>query len=139
MKKSFQSKGCTIRKETQQNCCHPFMIFFHPDYTVGFGIAPNHALRLVGFTTGRDSHPALKISCLLFFYYTTPSTFVNRLFASSRFPFELIFRTAPLAAFFLDPGGWKHRQMAYHNMDRQAVPVNREVCRKKHQPILILA
>ncbi len=36
-------------------------IFFHPDYTVGFGITPNHALRLVGFTTGRDLHPALKI------------------------------------------------------------------------------
>lgn len=29
--------------------------------TVGFGITPNHALRLVGFTTGRDLHPALKI------------------------------------------------------------------------------
>ena len=37
-------------------------IFFHPDYTVGFGITPNHALRLVGYTTGRDFHPALKIS-----------------------------------------------------------------------------
>jgi hypothetical protein len=37
------------------------ILFFHPDYTVGFGIAPNHALRLVGFTTGRDLHPALKI------------------------------------------------------------------------------
>ena len=37
------------------------IIFFHPDCTVGFGIAPNHALRLVGFTTGRELHPALKI------------------------------------------------------------------------------
>jgi len=37
------------------------ILFFHPDYTVGFGITPNHALRLVGFTTGRESHPALKI------------------------------------------------------------------------------
>ena len=36
-------------------------IFFHPDYTVGFGISPNHALRLAGFTAGRDLHPALKI------------------------------------------------------------------------------
>ena len=36
-------------------------IFFHPDYTVGLGISPNHALRLVGFTTGGESHPALKI------------------------------------------------------------------------------
>ena len=36
-------------------------IFFHPDYTVGFGITPNHAFRLVGYTTGRELHPALKI------------------------------------------------------------------------------
>ena len=28
---------------------------------VGFGITPNHALRLVGYTTGGESHPALKI------------------------------------------------------------------------------
>ena len=34
--------------------------FSHPDYTVGFGITPNHALRLVGFTTGGESRPALK-------------------------------------------------------------------------------
>ena len=40
-------------------------IFFHPDCTVGFGVSPNHALRLVGYTTGRELHPALKI--LLFF------------------------------------------------------------------------
>lgn len=37
------------------------VIFFHPDCTVGFGITPNHTLRLVGFTTGRELHPALKI------------------------------------------------------------------------------
>ena len=43
-------------------------IFFHPDYTVGFGVSPNHALRLVGCTTGRDFHPALKI---LFIYETS--------------------------------------------------------------------
>ena len=36
-------------------------IFFHPDCTVGFGVSPNHALRLVGFTTGRELHPALKM------------------------------------------------------------------------------
>ena len=41
-------------------------IFFHPDYTVGFGISPNHAIRLVGYTTGRESHPALKISFQFF-------------------------------------------------------------------------
>lgn len=38
-------------------------IFFHPDYTVGLGISPNHALRLAGYTAGRESHPALKIFC----------------------------------------------------------------------------
>lgn len=42
-----------------------FIIFFHPDYTVGFGISPNHALRLVGFTTGRELHPALKMDIQL--------------------------------------------------------------------------
>jgi len=41
------------------------IIFFHPDFTVGFGVSPNHALRLVGYTTGRESHPALKISYLI--------------------------------------------------------------------------
>lgn len=35
--------------------------FFHPDFTVGTGISPVHALRLAGFTAGRDLHPALKI------------------------------------------------------------------------------
>ena len=55
---SFQS---IIHKHKKQKpLCK--MIFFHPDYTVGFGITPNHALRLVGFTTGRELHPALKIS-----------------------------------------------------------------------------
>ena len=42
-----------------------FRIFFHPDCTVGFGIAPKHTLRLVGFTTGRELHPALK-TCHVF-------------------------------------------------------------------------
>ena len=48
------------------------LIFFHPDCTVGFGVSPNHTLRLVGYTTGRDFHPALKI---LFNYsiYSTPT------------------------------------------------------------------
>ena len=34
--------------------------FFHPDYTVGPGISPDHASRLAGFTAGRELHPALK-------------------------------------------------------------------------------
>ena len=41
-------------------CIYHIHIFFHPDFTVGLGISPNHALRLVGYTTGRESHPALK-------------------------------------------------------------------------------
>jgi hypothetical protein len=36
-------------------------IFFHPDYTVGPGVPPGHALRLAGCTADRDFHPALKI------------------------------------------------------------------------------
>ena len=36
-------------------------IFFHPDYTVGFGVTPNHTSRFAGFTAGRKFHPALKI------------------------------------------------------------------------------
>ena len=42
-------------------CIYHIHIFFHPDFTVGLGISPNHALRLVGYTTGRELHPALKI------------------------------------------------------------------------------
>ena len=37
--------------------------FFHPDYTVGFGIAPNQRLPeqpVAGCTAGGESHPALK-------------------------------------------------------------------------------
>jgi len=35
--------------------------FSHPDYTVGFGISPNHAHKaLAGYTAGRESHPAPK-------------------------------------------------------------------------------
>ena len=49
--------------ETQLSilCIYHIHIFFHPDFTVGLGISPNHALRLVGYTTGRELHPALKI------------------------------------------------------------------------------
>jgi hypothetical protein len=34
--------------------------FFHPDFTVGTGISPVHALRLAGFTAGGEFRPALK-------------------------------------------------------------------------------
>lgn len=45
-------------------------IFFHPDYTVGFGISPNPDLNLcqvlriaalADYTADREFHPALKI------------------------------------------------------------------------------
>ena len=63
------------------------LIFFHPDYTVGFGISPNQPLmRVAGCTAGRESHPAPKIiyqfdpiidqsSCICksFFLYLFPS------------------------------------------------------------------
>lgn len=39
---------------------HP-SIFFRPDYTVGSGVPPDHALRLAGCTADRELHPALKI------------------------------------------------------------------------------
>ena len=41
-----------------------FLIFFHPDYTVGFGISPNQSLRLAGFTAGEELHLAPKIFLL---------------------------------------------------------------------------
>ena len=61
---SFQSgDSIVIRHISFKNAHHLF--FFHPDYTVGFGIAPNHALRLVGFTTGGEFRSALKTLCFL--------------------------------------------------------------------------
>ena len=44
-------------------------IFFHPDFTVGSGITPDHTFRLAGFTAGRESHPALKIYYIYSLYY----------------------------------------------------------------------
>ena len=58
-----------------------YTIFFHPDYTVGFGVSPNHALRLVGFTTGGESHPALKIFIQLRLVYTWRGTLSIPVFA----------------------------------------------------------
>jgi len=38
-------------------------IFFHPDYTVGFGVSPNQLLSQVAdFTASGEFHPALKTS-----------------------------------------------------------------------------
>ena len=45
-------------------------LFSHPDYTVGFGISPNHVtMHLRTITAGRESHPAPKTS--LFFLSLT--------------------------------------------------------------------
>ena len=56
----------------QQLSCygHDVIIFFHPDYTVGSGISPDHTLRLAGSTAGRELHPALKIFSFYVHYYT---------------------------------------------------------------------
>ena len=57
----FQSKHFNIHHNHTRVLVFLSFIFFHPDCTVGFGVSPNHALRLVGYTTGRELHPALKI------------------------------------------------------------------------------
>ena len=57
---NFEIKKTGMYKTLQSH--YHINIFFHPDFTVGLGISPNHALRLVGYTTGRELHPALKIS-----------------------------------------------------------------------------
>lgn len=56
-----------VQVGTQAECWRT-CIFFHPDYTVGFGVSPNHAMKtafpfssLAGFTAGGELHPALKI------------------------------------------------------------------------------
>jgi hypothetical protein len=41
--------------------------FFHPDFTVGFGLAPNQPpKRVADYTAGRESHPTPKK--YIFFY-----------------------------------------------------------------------
>ena len=49
----------TLRTQTTYN---DTMLFFHPDYTVGFGISPNQRIMRsrASFTAGGDLHPALK-------------------------------------------------------------------------------
>ena len=46
-----------------------YSVFFHPDCTVGSGIAPDHAIRLADWrllpvTAGRELNPALKTKAL---------------------------------------------------------------------------
>ena len=83
--------------ETQLSilCIYHIRIFFHPDFTVGLGISPNHALRLVGYTTGRELHPALKSfdsivwwnfsGCALQVLETTPASTAKRKAPNTRF------------------------------------------------------
>ena len=66
----FQSKHFNIHHNHTRVLVFLSFIFFHPDCTVGFGVSPNHALRLVGYTTGRELHPALKIFIKLSMYKT---------------------------------------------------------------------
>jgi hypothetical protein len=68
------------------------LLFFHPDFTVGFGISPNRPFsRFAGFTAGGELHPApkmlagtaptedfqlsLKIICAAHFYVNTQAQF----------------------------------------------------------------
>ena len=56
-------------------------IFFLPDYTVGLGISPNHALRLVGYhhRWGNTPRPEDVVLLLIFNILPSPS-FVNLFF-----------------------------------------------------------
>ena len=48
--------------EGSKGHCHfspaTLSLLSHPDYTVGFGISPNHASLRAGYTAGGESHPA---------------------------------------------------------------------------------
>jgi hypothetical protein len=68
-------------------------IFFHPDFTVGFGIAPNPVLAfaarpcacaLADYTAGREFHPALKTSSLNSVVNQYHSTVISKLQDFSR-------------------------------------------------------
>ena len=55
-----KTPGTTMLRvqKTDETAC---FVFFHPDYTVGFGIAPNPAPKaLADYTAGREFHPAPK-------------------------------------------------------------------------------
>ena len=61
-------------KSTQKVC-----IFLHPDYTVGFGIAPNQPLSgSQALTAGQESHPALKI--IILYHYVIKVSILNVIF-----------------------------------------------------------
>ena len=83
----FQSKYFNIHHNHTRVLVFLSLIFFHPDCTVGFGVPPNHALRLVGYTTGRELHPALKIFYLFYvFILFIVEWFVNYFFQPQTVP-----------------------------------------------------
>jgi hypothetical protein len=52
---SYKSKNPERKITFRAHFYHTIsLIFFHPDYTVGFGIAPNHALRLAGLPKNKE-------------------------------------------------------------------------------------
>lgn len=53
------------RSSTCKTTCKALLSSFIQTLTVGLGITPNHTLRLVGYTTGRETIPALKTSYLI--------------------------------------------------------------------------
>ena len=55
----FLSKKKTLQKSRAKKQFIGFF-FSHPDYTVGTGISPVHAITLADFTAGKESHLALK-------------------------------------------------------------------------------
>ena len=61
----LQNKAPSCNKRAQDDVRHN-PLFFHPDYTVGFGISPNQPKRLAGCTAGEELHLALKITFLLY-------------------------------------------------------------------------
>ena len=62
---NLQNAIVSIKKAPQKNgACNNNLncIFYHPDFTVGLGIAPNRPpKRFADFTAGRELHPTPKI------------------------------------------------------------------------------
>ena len=64
--KNLKYQGVFQNSKQTENGKNPMFraFFFHPDYTVGLGVSPNHAFAkrrpLAGCTAGRELHPALK-------------------------------------------------------------------------------
>ena len=72
-------------------------IFFHPDYTVGFGVSPNQLLSQVAdFTASGEFHPALKTFCsIVCFYYTHYSKKRKEKYIKQLFDFSIDYFCKP--------------------------------------------